>query len=407
MPLFQPVYNSFIYIISAVVSLFSKFSSSNKLKLFVNGRKNWEQKLTLEKNNHRYWFHCASLGEFEQAKPIIESLKKAHPEYSIVVSFFSPSGYEQRKNYSFADCVFYLPYDTQSNAKKLIKLIQPKYLILVKYELWYNLINEFQKKEIPVSIISAVFNSNHFVFKWYGNPYLKLLKKVNKIFVQNSESLDLLKNKGLIQIENAGDSRYDRVLEIATMSKNNETIQTFTNNQPCIILGSSWNPEINLIKNYLQLNPECHYKIIIAPHDISENNISTLFKSFETYSVQLFTEFKPNNDTKILILNTIGHLASAYKYANISIIGGGFSNALHNILEPLAHGVPVIFGPNTNKYPEADFAIKNGVAFQVNENSNLNDLFKQLNSSDYKIKCKEFIIKNTGATNKIVDYLLN
>lgn len=407
MPLFQPVYNSFIYIISAVVTLFSKLSSSNKLKLFVNGRKNWEQKLNLEKNNYRYWFHCASLGEFEQAKPIIESLKKAHPEYSIVISFFSPSGYEQRKSYSFADCVFYLPYDTQSNAKKLIKLIQPKHLILVKYELWYNLISEFQKKEISVSIISAVFNSNHFVFKWYGNPYLKLLKKVNKIFVQNSESLDLLKNKGLIQIENAGDSRYDRVLEIATMSKNNETIQTFTNNQPCIILGSSWNPEINLIKNYLQLNPECHYKIIIAPHDISENNISTLFKSFEKYSVQLFTEFKPNNDTKILILNTIGHLASAYKYANISIIGGGFSNALHNILEPLAHGVPVLFGPNTNKYPEADFAIKNGVAFQVNENSNLNDLFKQLNSSDYKLKCKEFIIKNTGATSKIVDYLLN
>lgn len=404
---YQVFYNLFIYFIAFLVNLFSKFSSSKKIKQFVEGRKNWEQKLSLEKNNQRYWFHCASLGEFEQAKPIIESLKNAHPEYSIVISFFSPSGYEQKKSYSFADCVFYLPYDTQSNAKKLIKLIQPKHLILVKYELWYNLISECQKKEIPVSIISAVFNPNHFVFKWYGVSYFKLLKNTNKVFVQNKESLTLLQNKGLNQTINAGDSRYDRVLEIALASKENDIINSFTNNQPCLMLGSSWNPEINLLKKYLNQNQTKFFKIIIAPHDISNNNILSILKTFENYKVQLYTEFNVNNDSEILILNTIGHLASAYKYASISIVGGGFNNALHNILEPLAHGVPVLFGPNTNKYPESQFAIKNGVAFQVNENSDLNDLFKQLNSSDYKQKCKDFILNNTGATKKIVDYLLN
>ncbi|MDP2175103.1 MAG: glycosyltransferase N-terminal domain-containing protein [Bacteroidota bacterium] len=380
-----------------------KFFKSAKIKAFVEGRLD---ELTFNlplKTGRRYWFHCASLGEFEQAKPIIESLKESENHCSIIITFFSPSGHLYSKDYQLADAIIYLPIDTEKNAKNLIQQINPDAVFFVKYELWFHVLNQLFKHQIPTYLVSAVFRKNQFLFTFFGKFIFNLLPKFKQIFLQDNISYNLLKNKGLSNIQITGDTRYDRVI---ARSKNlilNNTLETFKNQKSLLILGSSWPEEEQLIKTYLDNHPLFDFKIIIAPHDISNQHIQDLIEQFKSFSpIQYSQLINDIPQTNLLILDTIGHLASAYYYADFAIIGGGFGRGLHNILEPLAFDVPVIFGPNTSKYPEAKMAIDAQVGFQISNYQTFEHQFNLLQKNKEKGKQKQFININAGASQKIL-----
>lgn len=375
-----------------------------KLSDFIKGRLNQNFNLLPNKTDKRYWFHCASLGEFEQAKPLIENIKKNNPKASVVISFFSPSGYNYQKNYTLADFVFYLPLDTKHNAKKTIKAVQADCVIFIKYEIWYHFITQIHKQNIPCFLVSAVFRENQFIFKPIGKWLLNVLPLYKKIFLQNEESANVLKKNNISNYEIAGDTRYDRVFEIAKKATKNNIIEEFVGHNQCLILGSSWQQEESLLFEYLKTD-NCILKIIIAPHDISEQRINDIFKQFSWLKPQIYTSFDSNIQSSVLILNTIGQLSNAYQYATVALVGGGFGKGLHNILEPLAHNVPVIFGPQTERYPEAAMAIKEGVAISIVESGDLKEAIEK-HLSHLSSKSKDFIASNMGATDKMIAQIL-
>jgi 3-deoxy-D-manno-octulosonic-acid transferase len=345
-----------------------KYSISAKVKLFASGRLNQNLDQLPIKIGLRYWFHCASLGEFEQAKPIIEKLKNNDVNCTVVVTFFSPSGYLYAKSYKLVDAILYLPLDTKSNAQKLVFNIQADKVFFIKYDLWYHLLNTLFENNIPTYLVSAVFREKQFLFNPFGSFIFELLPQFKSIFLQDQKSFDLLKSRDLNNIVLTGDTRYDRVISNRQNVKLNDTLEHFRNHQPLIILGSSWEEEEDLMLRFLKNNPNINVKVIIAPHDITVKHINEIFKKFSAYSPILFTNFTDESSiSNLMILNTIGHLASAYYYADLAIVGGGFGRGLHNILEPLAFDVPVVFGPKTSKYPEAQKAIEAQVAFQISD----------------------------------------
>ncbi len=384
------------------------FAKNKKVIAFIKGRQLVIPKL--QKHTNRYWFHCASLGEFEQAKPLIEALKRSELKASIVISFFSPSGYEQQKDYKLADLVIYLPLDTPKNAKKIIELLQPNVVVFIKYEIWYFLLKALFNKKIPVYLISATFRPNQFIFSIWGRWLFNLLPQYSNIFIQDITSYNLLKSKELNNILLTGDTRFDRVLENSKNVIMNDIIEKFKINKFLIILGSSWEIEEDLIFNYLLLKKRIDFKVLIAPHNAGELNIQSILKKFEGFKAQQYTKFDESKETNILILDTIGHLASAYYYGNLAFIGGGFTGALHNILEPLSFGLLVITGQNLSKFPEATLAEKEGV-LSVVSSLNFNqqiDRFLALDIKNQKLlnnQAKDFILKNTGATGKVADII--
>jgi 3-deoxy-D-manno-octulosonic-acid transferase len=400
------LYNLGIFLFTALANLLAPFNS--KAKLWVNGRKDWERKISEKINpgDRTMWIHCASLGEFEQGRPVIEEIKKKEPGLKIILTFFSPSGYEIRKNYSQADCILYLPVDSPRNAAKFIKLIRPEFAIFVKYEFWNNYISELHENKIPFYLISGIFREEQHFFKWYGFFFRAMLRKFDKMFVQDNRSLELLSGIGLTNAVLAGDTRFDRVVQLTETARDIPEIEKFRGKEKLFLAGSSWRPDEEIIAQYINLFPD-KMKWIFAPHEIDKSNIDRLEKLFKVPSVR-FSQFNENSsDARVLIIDNIGMLSSAYKYANISAIGGGFGKGIHNILEPACWSVPVIFGPNYKKFREAVELINEKGAMTFDSFGNFSDILNNwLSDEQFYLKSAktsgEYVKKNTGATPLII-----
>jgi 3-deoxy-D-manno-octulosonic-acid transferase len=346
------LYNLGILMFIALARIISPFNS--KASLWVKGQKKWAEKISdkIKSGNKTIWIHCASLGEFEQGRPVIEALKMRMPEFKIVLTFFSPSGYEIRKNYPGADCISYLPADTPGNSVKFVNLIDPEFVIFVKYEFWNNYISALYKKNIPLYLISGIFRPEQHFFKWYGSFFLNMLMKFKKIFVQDQRSFDLLSGMGMENISLAGDTRFDRVVQITGSAKDIPQLEQFRGEEKLFLAGSSWKQDEEIIAEYINNFPD-RMKWVFAPHEIDKQNIERLEKLFNVSHVR-FSEFsEASAGARVLIMDNIGMLSSAYKYAYIAEVGGGFGKGIHNILEPACWGIPVLFGPNHSKFREA------------------------------------------------------
>lgn len=352
------------------------------------------------------WIHAASLGEFEQGRPLIEFFKENYPENPILLTFYSPSGYEVRKDYKDVEVVSYLPLDTPFATKRFIDIVKPSKAIFIKYEFWPNLLLSLQKSNIPTFIISAIFRPNQLFFKSYGKWYLSLLKAFTHIFVQDKDSLKLLNDHGINQVSIAGDTRFDRVVSQAKQAKKFALIESFIDNKPVVIAGSSWQKDEILLTKYLNEYPDI--KMIIVPHEIHDAHLQNIFKILKGKCVR-YSEATDNN-VKIyncLILDTIGMLSSVYQYATVAYIGGGFGVGIHNILEAAVYGVPVIFGPNYKKFREANELIEAGGAFPIRNYEELKhklDLFLH-SPEEAGRRAGEYVKNNAGSTKKILKYI--
>ena len=407
------LYNLAIRAYTLLIHLASWFNP--KAKQWVAGRKDLFQQIEKDFQEKPptaplVWVHCASLGEFEQGRPVIELLKKEKPGCMILLSFFSPSGYSIRKNYDQADYVYYLPADTPFNAKKWLEIIEPELAIFVKYEFWYHYLNILQQKNIPTILISAIFREKQIFFKWYGGLFRQLLKGFKQIFVQNETSAQLLQKLDLKHIQIAGDTRIDRVLDIAKAASSYPIIATFTQDHPIMIVGSSWAPDEQLMADLLKEDISQNWKFIFAPHQIKEPAIKGLEKRLNEPAIRYSeVETQDLNTARILIIDNIGMLSSIYKYGNIAYIGGGFGAGIHNTLEPIAFGLPVIFGPKYKKFEEACFLVDNGGAFTVNESQDLIKVFRLLQDQQQfqqaSAKAKAYVNHNQGASKQVVQYI--
>lgn len=410
------LYTFFIRLYSTLIALAAPFHA--KAKLWHEGRVNWRARIQAqapELAGHRViWVHAASLGEFEQGRPMIEAIKNQHPAWKIVLSFFSPSGYEIRKEYSHADLICYLPADTPENARDFIQLIQPTAAVFVKYEFWGNYLKALKNRGIPTLLISGIFRPSQPFFQWYGAFWRSMLGCFSHFFVQNEESSKLLQSVDFQNITVAGDTRVDRVLQIAEKAAANEMVATFTeearsNDHPIFIAGSSWGADENVYLPVLQSLEFQDYKLIIAPHDpaLLDEKITRLEHSVRYSEAQT----DQVTDKRVLIIDNIGMLNTLYHYGTVAYIGGGFGKGIHNTLEPAAFGLPVIFGPKYQKFEEARQLIAAGGAFSVENSAELkNVLLKLQDKSQYQqasTAVKAWLMANKGATTKILSFLLH
>lgn len=390
--------------------------SSTKAKQWIEGRKDWEKQLSsfnakqAPAKQNRVWVHCASLGEFEQGRTLIERIKERLPSQVILLTFFSPSGYEVRKNYGAADGIFYLPLDSKRNAKRFIQLAQPKVAIFVKYEFWYHYLSQLQDAKIPTYLISAVFRPDHIFFKPYGGFFRKLLHYFEHIFVQDQSSQKLLEKIGLSAISVAGDTRVDRVAQIPKEGKHFPLIQSFVGAAPCLVAGSTWLADEQLLQKAIAEALDVDWKIIIAPHDISETHLKGIEQLFPAQLVR-YSQLTDQNASsyRYLLIDNIGMLQSLYRYGKIAYIGGGFGSGIHNTLEPITFGLPVIFGPKYQKFEEAKQLIQSGGGFTVADGdelvSSLQLLLEETTYANASQRAKEYITNNQGGTDKILAHL--
>lgn len=400
------IYQSFIW-------LASKFNN-NKATLFLSGRENVFALLEQKRlpGEHYVWFHAASLGEFEQGRPIMESLKNSHPEYKILLTFFSPSGYEVRKDYQGADIICYLPMDMSWNVKRFLDIVQPDCAIFIKYEFWMNYLLELKKRQIKTYIVSAIFRESQLFFKWYGGYYRNLLKSFNHLFVQNDESVRLLHSIGFDNVTKVGDTRFDRVADIASNAKELPIVQLFKSDKKVLVAGSSWPNDENILLPYF--NQNFPLKLIIAPHEIDEEHlqsiISQLKRPYIRYSQATIENIK---EADCLIIDCFGLLSSIYRYGEIAYVGGGFGVGIHNILEAAVYGIPVIFGPNFRKFQEAVDLQQKGGAFVIENYESFSQIMSEFlgeNSSLYSSACKvsnDYSQANKGATSKVVNAIFS
>lgn len=396
------------YILVLIASLFNA-----KAKLWISGRRGIWKKLGQELDPHKkyVWFHASSLGEFEQGRPLIEALKAKDKDLKVVLTFFSPSGYEVRKNYTGADIICYLPLDTKQNARKFIRLIQPQWTFFIKYEYWYNYLKEVKKSGGKLFLVSGIFRKNQLFFKPYGKWYRNILDYFDHLFVQNEISATLLQKHGITNFTLAGDSRFDRVAQIAATSKSINIAEEFSQGSTVIVCGSTWEPdETNLIQ-YLQNNAEKNLKLIIAPHEIHKPHINQITDKIKL-PYCLFSEASHADLSKagVLIIDNIGMLSSIYKYGQISYIGGGFGAGIHNTLEAAVYNIPVIFGPNYSKFQEATDLIKSGGGFSYSTKEELNKLLDNFLNDPVKISdagkaAGDYVNKMKGATSIIEEFL--
>ena len=403
----QFIYQIGLRLYQFLVKLSALFGNE-KAQAFVQGRKN--QNYSTPNTQHStpvYWFHCASLGEFEQGKPLMKAFKTKNPDIKILLTFFSPSGYEQKKNESLADWVLYLPLDTLSNAQKFITIFKPEKAFFVKYEVWPNYFFELKKQNIPLYLVSASFRKNQVYFKWYGKFFRKALRCVTHIFVQNEASKALLSKINILSVSVVGDTRFDNVTSDALLPNN--LIDDFCKDSEVIIMGSSWSKEEQLMSEVLSELPQ-NVKLIIAPHDISKNHIQEIEQKFSSFHPIKFSKGKIN-DSSVLIVDAIGVLKYAYSQSSIAIVGGGFKNALHNILEPAACGLPVLYGNKFEKFPEGNLLINAGGGFAFKNTHQLKnileDLLKEKKYQGVGKLSKEFVESNKGATEEITREITN
>jgi 3-deoxy-D-manno-octulosonic-acid transferase len=398
------LYNIGISFYGLVVSAFSIFNS--KAKLFSQGRKNIFDHIekTVDGTKKHIWFHFASLGEFEQGRPLLEKIKELHPQKRIVITFFSPSGYDIRKNYALAAGVFYLPLDTASNAKRFISLINPEMAIFTKYEFWYHYFKTLNDQQIPLYLISGIFRPNQIFFRWYGSFHRRILGFVDHFFVQNTESVNLLKQ---LQMENAslsGDTRFDRVAENALSPKKVTLVENGWINSPVFIAGSTWPADERLIAVLIQQQPD--WQFIIAPHEIDEAHILDIEKLIPGAVRYSNLQNGAANTAQILIIDNIGLLSSLYQYARISYIGGGFGVGIHNTLEAAAFGIPVIFGPKYDKFQEAKDLIALTAARSIETESDLSAAFIHFRENKEAGKiAQKYVNEKTGSTRQILEFI--
>ncbi len=405
------LYNIFIAIFDGILPVIGMLSP--KLKLFVEGRRNVFQILEskMSSSDQIVWFHCASLGEYEQGVPVMEELKKEYPDHKLLVTFFSPSGYEAKKNSKLADIIVYLPIDTNSNAQKFIEQVQPELAVFVKYEFWPNYLKILQKRNIPAVFISTTFREDQSFFKWYGGFMRKTLLMVDHFFVQDTESKSLVEGIGFNNVTLSGDTRFDRVSHQIEMDNHVDFISEFINDRLCIVMGSSWPQDEEVFMDFVN---EASNKIcfIIAPHEIKDSSVNGLRRKIKQKTV-LYSE-KEGVDLKkqqVFIIDTIGYLSRVYSYGDIAYVGGGMgTGGLHNILEPATFGMPIVIGKNFEKFREAKQLQKLAGLFSISNAVEFTNVIKKL-VEDKKFREKtgmisrHFINSNTGATNIIVEYL--
>lgn len=396
------LYTVGIYLYAGLIRLAALFNP--KAAQWIKGRKNWENQLKNAGDiTNCIWFHCASLGEFEQGRPLLEKIKKKHPHHHILLTFFSPSGYNIRKNYPFADHITYLPIDTPSQARKFLKITKPKLAIFVKYEVWHNFFKEINRQNIDLILISAIFRKEQIYFKPYGKWFRKSLTKISKIYTQDEASVKLLQSFEINNCQLAGDTRFDRVLEIAQNSEQYRELEKFSENNITIVAGSTWQADENLLAKYATTHPEI--KWIIAPHEIHQNHIEALIQKFP--NTVKWSEQNKLNTQQVLIIDSIGLLNTVYKYGDISYVGGGFGAGIHNTLEPAVYGIPVVFGPNFQKFKEAKELIANGGARSINDYTELKSTLDELiNQETIRKKtgnnAGRYVFENAGATRIIL-----
>ncbi|MBF1540842.1 MAG: 3-deoxy-D-manno-octulosonic acid transferase [Prevotella salivae] len=405
------MYNIVIYIYLIGVAIASCFNKKVK-KMWAGERQ--ALKVLREKvdPNARYiWFHAASLGEFEQGRPLMEDLRKTHPEYKILLTFFSPSGYEVRKNYEGADIICYLPLDTIRNARRFLRAIKPVMAFFIKYEFWYNYLHILQHRGVPTYSVSSIFRPDQIFFQWYGKGYGRVLKCFTHFFVQNIESKNLLAKLDIHDVEVVGDTRFDRVLQIKEASKQLPIVEKFSENTSKVfIAGSSWLPDEEVFLKYFNLHKD--WKLIVAPHVIGEDHLAQIFELLKGRRVVRYTEATEENvkDAEVLIIDCFGLLSSIYHYGTISYVGGGFGVGIHNVLEAAVWDIPVIFGPNNKRFQEAQGLIMAGGGFEINDYQSFRDLMMRFETDEMFLQTSkkhagEFVKGRAGATEKIMGSL--
>lgn len=376
-----------------------------KAKLMLTGRKNIFLKISraVDPKDRPVWFHFASLGEFEQGRPVLEGIKKRNPAQKVLITFFSPSGYEIRKNYPGADAIFYLPLDSQKNAERFINLVNPSYAVFTKYEFWHFYFAELKRNNMPLLLISAIFRPNQLFFKGYGTFYRDMLRHIDHIFVQNEESKILLEHIGINQVSLGGDTRFDRVFENAEKVQTLPIISKFKGQCKVLIAGSTWLKDEELLRSFQIGFPE--WKIIIAPHEVSSHRIAEVEKIFPN-AIKFSTYKESAQEASILIIDNIGMLSALYQYGDIAYIGGGFGVGIHNTLEAAAFGLPLIFGPNYAKFQEAKDLISLGVAKSVSNEIELQRAFESLDSDPLaSARARNYVLEKKGATDLILNFL--
>ncbi len=401
-----PIYNIALQLYFLCIWAASFFNK--KAELWIAGRS--------DKNYTKFaqsiWFHFASLGEFEQGRPVLEKMRELYPEKKIVVTFFSPSGYEIRKNTPLADAVYYLPLDTAANARRFIDAINPEMVIFTKYEYWYHFFNELHNRKMPLFIISGIFRPNQIFFKWYGSLHRRILSFVAHFFVQDEQSVQLLQTIGISNVTISGDTRFDSVWANAQVPKQLPLIEQFINGHKAFIAGSTWPEDEKLLASLPAFYPD--WKFIIAPHEIGEEKINKLVSLLPEGSAirhsQITDHQSLTTDHQSLIIDNIGMLSSLYQYGQIAYIGGGFGVGIHNTLEAAAFGLPVIFGPNYSRFKEAKDLVRLECGFSINDETELQNTVKFLveDAERYNViskNIKDYVRENTGATDAIMQYV--
>ncbi|MDD4602923.1 MAG: glycosyltransferase N-terminal domain-containing protein [Bacteroidales bacterium] len=409
------LYSFFIYCFGFAIRLASLFNV--KARKWVKGRAGLFEEIEAElkqidrKKTPIIWFHASSLGEFEQGRPVIEDFRKRWPTKKILLTFYSPSGYDVRKEYSQADFIFYLPLDTPTQAEKWVKLVNPQKVFFIKYDFWFNLMGSLYQRKIPVYFIAALFRPDQFFFKWYGGWFRKQLTYVSRFFVQNAESEYLLNSIGLQNVTRTGDTRFDRVFANSQNKQHFPLVEQFCEGKNILIGGSIWPPDEEILLPLIE-KMEIEMKFILAPHDTSPERIQSLTRKLKLPFL-LYSEMNSDNFSKagILIIDSVGILAQLYQYATLAFIGGGFGTSIHNIQEPITFGVPVFFGPKYHKFKEAVDLVQQGGAFCIHHTEQLEKKVISLlaDKNEYQKAsslCKLYVETNRGATDKIVHYFL-
>ena len=400
------LYDTGIFFYGMAITISSLWNE--KARLWRDGRKNqFEQINKLDKNEYRVWFHCASVGEFEQGRPLMEAYRKQWPQHKIVLTFFSPSGFELRKNYSGVDYIFYLPLDTRYNAHKFVDAIQPNLSVFVKYEFWYHYLSELKNRNIPALLISGIFRRNQPFFQWYGALWRKMLHFFQKLFLQDEPSLQLLRSIDINNAEVAGDTRFDRVWEISQSPQKLPLVEIFKGQEKLFVAGSTW-PMDEQILDDLVNSSQPGWKWVIVPHEIDTGHLRRIN---DRWREQLCNYSQAGNEKlssrKILLIDKVGLLSSVYSYADMAYIGGGFGKGIHNVLEAAVFGIPLIFGPNYHRFNEANELLQHGAAKSVKSNSELKQAFEIFagKESSFGIVNKNYVQEKKGATQRIMNYL--
>ena len=403
----RSIYNASIFVFKASIRLASLFNQ--KARLMVAGQKNLLTTIAADlhnKNDQLVWFHCASLGEFEQGRPVMEAFRQAYPDFKILLTFFSPSGYEIRKNYPGADYIYYLPIDTASKAKRFINLTKPKLVIFVKYEFWYHYLTQLKKADIPVLLISAIFRKQQIFFKPYGQLHRTILECFHHVFVQNQNSVDLLHEIGILSTSIAGDTRFDRVRDVAKEAASLPLVESFVGTDPVVVVGSCWPEDMEVLVPFINLHKGI--KFILAPHEMDLAFFNQMEKEITRSIIRYKHVSEPPLTADVLLVDIVGLLSSVYQYGNYAFIGGAYGKGLHNILEAATFGIPIFFGNrNYKKFQEAVDLISLKGAFPIENTKELEGKFKTLSEDNNKYQeaahqCSQYVIENVGATDAIM-----